>query len=79
MVRGQWKEAICEMRHDPVTEVTEFDNPDAGPLPDPDGSNNVFEFTAGLVPINTLTLFSFSVESGQPQIKRCLAQFWCDT
>lgn len=52
-----------------------LDNPLAGPLldPDGDGQNNAFEFTAGLVPTNALSFFSFSVgpdpdNPGQTQI-----------
>jgi hypothetical protein len=50
-----------------------LDNPDAGPLldPDGDGQNNLFEFTAGLIPTNPLSRFLLKIEPvlGQPQQK----------
>lgn len=51
-----------------------LNNPDAGPLADPDGDsqNNAFEFTAGLVPTDALSRFLLHVEpvAGEPAQKR---------
>jgi hypothetical protein len=53
-----------------------LDNPDADPLldPDSDGQNNRFEFTAGLIPTDSLSRFLFRVEPviGQPTHKRLI-------
>ena len=47
-----------------------LNNPNAAPLldPDGDGQNNLFEFTAGLVPTNPLSRFLVSIAPvpGQP-------------
>lgn len=49
-------------------------NPQAGPAVDADGDgqNNLFEFTAGLVPTSSTSRFAFSIEAvpGQPGQKR---------
>jgi hypothetical protein len=52
------------------------DNPDAAPLldPDGDGQTNVFEFTAGLVPIDAASRFVLSIAAvpGQPGQKNLI-------
>jgi hypothetical protein len=58
-------------------------NANAGPLidPDGDGQNNLFEFTAGLVPTNPLSRFLLRVEPvvGQPTQKRLVfSPRWTD-
>ena len=51
-----------------------LNNPNAAPLVDPDGDrqNNLFEFTAGLVPTNPLSRFLLRIEpvAGEPARKR---------
>jgi hypothetical protein len=53
-----------------------LNNPNAGPLMDPDGDgqNNAFEFTAGLIPTDALSRFLLRVEpvAGQPTHKRLI-------
>jgi hypothetical protein len=51
-----------------------LNNPDADPAQDPDGDgqNNLFEFTAGLIPTDAMSRFLLRVEpvAGQPLQKR---------
>ena len=51
-----------------------LNNPDAGPLKDPDGDgqDNRFEFTAGIVPTDAMSRFLLRIEpvAGQPAQKR---------
>jgi hypothetical protein len=60
-----------------------LDNPDAGPLSDPDsdGQNNRFEFTAGLVPTDPASRFLLRIEpvAGQSAQKRLVfSPRWTD-